>query len=280
MDKTKIKVLITGTDGFIGKNLTLHLTTNKKIELVSFTRSDNQTDLLSKLAQVDFIFHLAGINRPENEHEFKTGNQELTLALCESLRTLNKKIPVVYTSSTQADSSNPYGRSKLAAEQILIEFSQQQQAPVLIYRLCNVFGKWAKPNYNSAVATFCYNISHDLPIQVHDPEALIQLVYVDDVVEEFSNLLFIEQKKKPVFRQVSPIYSLSVGELAEQIKAFYESRKSLITEAVATGLTGALYSTYISHLDPSQFSYPLVQHQDSRGNLILINPILMDAHYE
>jgi UDP-2-acetamido-2,6-beta-L-arabino-hexul-4-ose reductase len=263
-----MNVLITGADGFIGKNLKVRLTEDKAFNVLTFTRADSKHELTDKLAQCDFIFHLAGVNRPKDEQEFKTGNQELTLALCECLKNLNKQVPIVYSSSTQANNESPYGKSKCAAEEILSKFAKQNNSTALIYRLPNVFGKWAKPNYNSAVATFCYNIAHDLPIQIHDEAALINLVYVDNVVEHFISLLKLQHPQGANFQQIEPIYPISVGELVAQIKRFHDSRNSLITEEVGNGLTRALYSTYISYLEPADFAYPVAQHSDPRGTFV------------
>ncbi len=219
---------------------------------------------MQKVAAADFIFHLAGVNRPQSETEFAVGNTDLTEALCAAVQACGRAVPVVYTSSIQAERSNAYGTSKLLAEEALRRLSSATGAPVYIYRLPNVFGKWAKPNYNSAVATFCHNIGHDLPIQINDPASVIKLVYVDDVMADF--LRVMEQKPEPAeLQEIEPIYEITVGDLAAKLNAFKESRVSLITEPVGTGLTRALYSTYISYFAPEQFSYPLIKHEDPRG---------------
>jgi len=184
-----MKVLITGANGFVGKNLQLHLAERKDVKVVCFTRGDDMAQLPILLQQVDFVFHLAGVNRPQDPTEFVTGNVDLTQALCQAVGAIavatGKKVPVVYTSSTQADRDNPYGLSKRGAEGALFELRSEHGVPVHVFRLPNVFGKWCKPNYNSAVATFCHNIARGLPIQVNDPAAPVTLVYVDDVVERF-----------------------------------------------------------------------------------------------
>lgn len=261
-----MRVLVTGANGFIGKNLLVHLR-EKKIEAVLFTRDSSQRDLAEALASVDFVFHLAGVNRPKDTSEFSAVNAGLTRTLCESIRASGRRIPVLYTSSMQADADNPYGTSKLTAEEDLVSLERDTGSPVYLYRLPNVFGKWSRPNYNSAVATFCYNIANDLPIQINDPGATIRLVYIDDVAADFLRLL--ESKQSGVVRpEVFPEYAIRVGELAEQIKLFKSSRESLITEAVGVGLTRALYSTYLSFLRPEQFSYGVPVYADPRGRFV------------
>jgi UDP-2-acetamido-2,6-beta-L-arabino-hexul-4-ose reductase len=259
-----MKVLVTGANGFIGKNLVAHLQERPSIEVLCFVRGDSTADLAEKVAQADFLFHLAGVNRPRHEAEFAQGNCDLTRALCDALRESERKVPVVYSSSIQAERDNPYGVSKRGAEDALCQLAEGSGQPVCIYRLPNVFGKWCRPNYNSAVATFCHNIVHDLPIQVNDPAAVLRLVYVDDVVAAFLSHLD-QERKGELYQQVEPVYETTVGQLAEQLYAFKRSRASMLTEAVGTGLARALYSTYISYYEPEQFAYPLAKHEDPRG---------------
>lgn len=259
-----MKILVTGADGFIGKNLCLHLAERADVEVIRFTREQSIDQLPELVIQADSVVHLAGINRPKDPVEFAQGNADLTRALCDALTNSGRKIPVLYSSSIQAEQDNPYGLSKRAAEDALLSYGQTAGAAVYLYRLPNVFGKWARPNYNSAVATFCHNISQGLPIQIHDPDARIRLVYVDDVVESFMQVIF---GKAPAagFVEIAPEYEITVGELARQIRAFKDSRDSLITENVGTGLVRALYSTYVSYLQPEQFSYSVPKYGDERG---------------
>jgi UDP-2-acetamido-2,6-beta-L-arabino-hexul-4-ose reductase len=266
-----MKVLITGANGFVGKNLQLHLAERKDVKVVSFTRGDDMAQLPAMLQEVDFVFHLAGVNRPQDPAEFVTGNVDLTQALCQAVGAIavatGKKVPVVYTSSTQADRDNPYGLSKRGAEGALFELRSEHDVPVHVFRLPNVFGKWCKPNYNSAVATFCHNIARGLPIQVNDPAAPVTLVYVDDVIERFVQLMDGADHCRDAadFDAVTPQYGTTVGELARLIQSFKESRQTLMTERVGTGLVRALYATYVSYLPPELFAYTVPQYGDPRG---------------
>ncbi|MAE21758.1 MAG: capsular biosynthesis protein [Pseudomonas sp.] len=257
-----MRVLVTGAQGFVGKNLLLHLSERKDTEVVRFTRDNSVDELPTMLAGVDFIFHLAGVNRPQDPAEFTEGNASLSQALADAMLVTGCKAPIVYSSSIQAELDNPYGQSKRRAEDALLVL-REQGVPVSVYRLPNVFGKWAKPNYNSAVATFCHNIVHDLPIQINDPDALVNLVYIDDVIEHF--LALLDGKAAEAFETVEPVYQITVGELANQLYQFRDSRKSLVTEAVGTGLTRALYSTYLSYVPAERFSYEVPKYGDPRG---------------
>lgn len=259
-----MRVLVTGADGFIGKNLVLHLSERKDVEIIRFTRENTATDFSALLTDVDYIFHLAGINRPQDPAEFTSGNASLSQQLADAIVAMGCKAPIVYTSSIQAELDNPYGVSKREAENALLALHESQGIPVTVFRLPNVFGKWAKPNYNSAVATFCHNIVNDLPIQVNDPTAMINLVYVDDVIEHFLSLLD-GKRNGETFETVQPVYQITVGELAEQLYRFRDSRQNLITECVGTGLVRALYSTYLSYVPKERFTYEVPKYGDPRG---------------
>jgi UDP-2-acetamido-2,6-beta-L-arabino-hexul-4-ose reductase len=259
-----MRVLITGANGFVGKNLQLHLVERSNVKVLCFTRDHTSADLCQLVAQADLVFHLAGVNRPRDPAEFQQGNADLTQALCDALQQSGKATPVVYSSSIQAEADNLYGASKRAAENALLAYAKESCSPVFIYRLANVFGKWARPNYNSAVATFCNNISQGLPIQINDSSAQINLVYIDDVVKSFLQVMD-GQLTQAGFVEISPQYQISVGDLAEQLQAFKESRDSLVTENVGNGLIRALYSTYVSYLKPGQFSYQVPRYGDERG---------------
>jgi UDP-2-acetamido-2,6-beta-L-arabino-hexul-4-ose reductase len=266
-----MKVLITGARGFVGKNLQLHLAERKDVQVVCFTRDDGVEQLPALLQGVDFVFHLAGVNRPQDPQEFAIGNAELTQSLCRAVcamaESTGRKVPVVYTSSTQAGLDNPYGRSKHGAEEALQAAARSHSIPVHLFRLPNVFGKWCRPNYNSAVATFCHNIARGMPIQVNDPAASVTLVYVDDVVDRFIQLMDGADATENAdgFATVTPQYTTTVGELARQIQSFRDSRSTLMTDRVGTGLVRALYSTYVSYLPPESFAYTVPQYGDARG---------------
>ena len=267
-----MRVLITGANGFVGKNLTIHLQQIESVKVVPFTRTNQIEDLPELLDGVDWVFHLAGVNRPDHPNEFIEGNSRLTELLCSAIRASGRHIPVAYSSSIRVEDNNDYGRSKLAAEEALIRLKHDTGNPVFIYRLPNVFGKWSKPNYNSAVATFCHNMARDLPIQVDDPTVMIRLVYVDDVIDSFLSLIFPASATNvtadSLYVEVSPEYKITVSNLADQIRGFRDSRNSLSTDRVGTGLTRALYSTYLSFLPPASFAYSVPQHSDPRGTFV------------
>jgi UDP-2-acetamido-2,6-beta-L-arabino-hexul-4-ose reductase len=261
-----LKVLITGANGFLGKNLQLHLS-EKEIEIVSFTSEMSVEQFPELLNGVDFVFHLAGINRSKDPDEFTAGNKELTEQLCDAIRSTDRQIAVIYTSSIQADNESLYGATKKAAEKALISLERDTGSPVYIYRLPNVFGKWCRPNYNSVVATFCYNIANNLQIQINDPDVIISLVYIDDVIADFIKV-FLERSDGLNWPQVTVQYSISVGDLAKEIFSFKASRETMVIEAVGAGLTRALYSTYLSYLKQGQISYSLPVHEDHRGRFV------------
>ena len=259
-----MKILVTGANGFVAKNLIQYLSEKENVEILKIFRDTPEQELEKLVVCADWIVHLAGVNRPENDSEFIEGNVSLTEKISEVLRKSKKKTPIILSSSIQAERDNAYGQSKLGGEQALLELNQAQANPVYICRLANVFGKWSRPNYNSAVATFCYNVANDLPIQINDPSAMIRLVYVDDVVETFWNMLqgsFVP----PQQFMIEPEYQISVGDLANTLNEFKKSRDSLITAPVGTGLIRALYSTYLSFLQPAQFDYSVPKYGDERG---------------
>ena len=258
-----MKLLVTGSDGFIGKNLVIRCI-ELGIPIVTYTRKNSIQDLPDILKEVDLIVHLAGENRPSDEKDFDNVNIELTLAISKAIRNIDKKIPIILASSVQAKLGNAYGKSKLEAELILKKLKNDIGSPIYIYRLPGVFGKWCKPNYNSVVATFCHNISHNLPIQVNDASFKLKLVHVDDVVEAFISLVQGKVLNSTEL-SIQPEYAITVGELAEQINRFHDSRNSLISERVGRGLIRKLYSTYVSYLSPEHFSYSIPTYGDERG---------------
>lgn len=263
-----MRILITGANGFIGKNLQVRLGELHGYTIRTYCKDQSLIELEQLVNTSDFIFHLAGINRPQNPAEFTQGNTELTEYLCELIAKSGRNIPIVISSSTQAELDNQYGLSKRAAEEALLKLKREQNNSVYIYRLPNVFGKWSRANYNSAVATFCYNIAHDLPIMINDPLAKLNLVYIDDVVAAFVDLLSLSDDSGDVYQNIAPVYETTVGELADIIESFKDSIASGITPRVGTGLVRALYSTYLSFLPLAKFSYPLVKHEDPRGSFV------------
>ncbi|HNA87509.1 MAG TPA: NAD-dependent epimerase/dehydratase family protein [Nitrospira sp.] len=259
-----MRIVITGAEGFIGKNLRFRLR-ELGHEKVTFITEATSARLLSKaVSDADIVFHLAGVNRPQDVAEYARGNTGFTELLCEVLRSVDSPAPIVFSSSTQVLLDNPYGRSKLAAEWALQRYGAETGVPTHICRLTNVFGKWAMPNYNSVVATFCYNISRGLEIRVNDPSAPLRLVYIDDVVDAFC--CFLEPSfQEAGFFEVQPTYTTTVGEVADMLRCFWESRQSLHTPPVGTGLARALYATYVSYLPPVSFAYRVPRHGDPRG---------------
>jgi UDP-2-acetamido-2,6-beta-L-arabino-hexul-4-ose reductase len=259
-----MRILVTGSKGFIGKNLVVRLGELIGYEVIRFDRGDDMVDLPSILAKVDAVVHLAGENRPKDLGDFALVNARLTETLCTGIIATGRKIPLILASSTQADMVNPYGASKLAAEIAVQKLAADNDNPVVVYRLPGVFGKWCRPNYNSVVATFCYNIAHDLPIQISDPSINLRLVYVDDVIAAL--LTSLDAPVIGVSRgSVVPEYSITLGDLADQIRAFSACRSSLVTERVGAGLIRALYATYTSYLPSERFSYEVPQYGDPRG---------------
>ncbi len=263
-----MQILITGAEGFIGKNLQVRLQELNEHNIITFSTRDSIDSLSSLIANADIIYHLAGVNRPKDPQAFINGNYELTSKIIAEIKKTGKAIPIILTSSTQAVLDNPYGKSKLAAEEALKGFSQDSGNPIFIYRLPNVFGKWAKPNYNSAVATFCNNIANGLPIQIHDRTAKLRLVYIDDVIDSFVDLMHTFHSKKEQYIEVPVVYDTTVGEVADIINSFTEIQSSGITERVGAGLVRALYSTYLSYLPKDKFSYSLIKHEDPRGSFV------------
>jgi UDP-2-acetamido-2,6-beta-L-arabino-hexul-4-ose reductase len=260
-----MKVLVTGAEGFIGKNLVVRLGELPGFDAIKAVRSDSEDILRAKLANADALIHLAGENRPKDSIDFKVGNALLTERICELLIELERKIPILFTSSTQAVQNNDYGMSKRLAETSIEDLSKLSGNSATIYRLPGVFGKWCKPNYNSVVATFCYNTAHGLTIRVDDPDYLIKLVYVDDVINSFVEWLRGPFPSGVSRTSIDPEYEIRLGELAKVIEEFPNSRKSLISERVGTGFLRALYSTYVSYLPPSKFKYTIPCHGDDRG---------------
>lgn len=268
MALSNCRVLVTGANGFIGKNLVLRLGEMDGVSTISFVRGDDPEQLPHLVAQADAVVHLAGENRPLDESAFAAVNADLTAALCRAIDLHHSKtgrqVPLLLASSAQAERDNPYGRSKLAAEQAVQRLAEATGNPCVIYRLPGVFGKWCRPNYNSVVATFCHNIARDLPIQINDASANLRLVYVDDVVDAMLSAL-ANTAPGCARAQVLPEYTITLGDLTNQIREFGNCRTTLESARVGTGLGRALYATYVSYLPQDRFSYSVPQHSDPRG---------------
>ena len=259
-------VAVTGAGGFIGRNLVLRLR-EQDHRVTSIPHETNEANLLAALEGVQIVFHLAGVNRHQNSEEFETGNVGMTERLVAALRKLPNPAALVYSSSIQATEETCYGRSKHKAEALVADYAQSSSVPAWTFRLPNVFGKWCRPNYNSVVATFCHNVARGLPLTINDPAASLQLIYIDDVVDHFA-VIASAPHDNTISAKIGPIYATTVGELADQLKCFRESRTTLITGAVGTGFLRALHATYISYLEPASFAYPLKSHTDPRGMFV------------
>lgn len=272
-----MNILITGAKGFIGKNLVAELNNIKEgkangynlspeLTLFEYDMDTDQTLLDDYCKETDFVFHLAGVNRPKEQSEFMEGNFGFTSLLLATLKKHRNNCPVMLSSSIQAELNNPYGLSKKAGEDLLFEYGRDTASEVMIYRFPNVFGKWCRPNYNSAVATFCYNIAHDLPIQVNDRNVMMRLVYIDDVARVLISALEGKLHKEGMFCTVPVEHRISLGEIVDQIYSFKESRNSLQVPDLSDAFTKKLYSTYLSYLPEDGFSYPLKMNVDERGS--------------
>ncbi|PGK34796.1 capsular biosynthesis protein [Bacillus anthracis] len=261
-----MKILVTGAKGFLGKNLVAELKNQGYKDIFEFSREDNITLLERYTRECDFIFHLAGVNRPKDENEFMEGNAGFTSQLLNLLKEQGNKVPVLITSSIQAKNNNPYGKSKKAGEEALFNYSKETGAKAYVYRLPNLFGKWSKPNYNTVVATFCHNIARGLDIQVNDPDVELNLCYIDDVLEEFFKALNHTPTIQDDYCFVPVTHNIKLGELANVIKSFKEGRENLSISNMGDALTKKLYSTYLSFLPKDKFSYDLKMHSDHRGS--------------
>jgi len=240
-----MKVLITGSQGFIGRNLIEALVNIEGLTILTHTRHDSEQELLKKLGSTDFIFHLAGVNRNNSDSEFVNVNVKLTKTIVDYLNLLHREIPIVFTSSIQSGSATIYGRTKSEAESILLNYAKDTGASVRIYKLPNVFGKWSKPDYNSAIATFCYRVVNNLPINVPDPIASLRLVYIDDVVKTLARDLEINASNN-VFGVVEPEFDTTVGEVLRSIRNFKDSLEASSQFEQKSELIHNLYLTYLS----------------------------------
>lgn len=261
-----MKILVTGANGFIGKNLIAELKNRNYSDILAYD-IDTDPALLDEYAeQCDFVYHLAGINRPKDEADFMAGNFGFTSKLLEVLKQHRNKAPIMLASSIQAERDNLYGRSKKAGEELLFRYGRENGVRTLVYRFPNVFGKWCRPNYNSVIATFCHSIARDLPIQINDPAVKLRLVYIDDVVEELIGALSGNETRNGAFCEVSAVHTATLGSIAERILSFRESRITLELPDLSDPLTKKLYSTYLSYLPEDRFCYSLKANTDERGS--------------
>jgi UDP-2-acetamido-2,6-beta-L-arabino-hexul-4-ose reductase len=261
-----MKVLVTGAAGFVGRNLCVELARRADVDLLRFDLDTPARGLDEGLAQAEVVFHLAGVNRPDNVEEFHKGNAELTRRICAKLIALGHKPKLVLSSSIQAEQENPYGLSKRVAEESIRAYTEKTSAPGVVYRLKNLFGKWCRPNYNSVTATFCHNIANGLPIQISDPANVVELTYIDDVVAAFLAEL---SDKRPGFRMADtlPSHGTNLGELAALVQGFRDSRQTLLLPDLSRPFVRALYATYLSYLPTDGFAYGLDVKTDPRGKL-------------
>ena len=272
-----MNILITGAKGFVGKNLTCALQNIKdgkdkthpelKIDELYLYDVDSSVDELKNFCQkADFVFNLAGVNRPLNQDEFMTGNFGFASLLLDTLKSNKNTCPVMISSSTQALLDNPYGYSKKAGEDLIFDYSKETGAKVLVYRFPNLFGKWCRPNYNSAIATFCNNIANDLTIQVNDPSVKMNLVYIDDLIDEMLRALSGNENKDGDYCVAPVNHHTTLGFVADTIKSFPQIRASLHVPDFTDTLVSKLYSTYLSYLPADKFIYDLKMNCDNRGS--------------
>lgn len=272
-----MKILVTGAKGFVGKNLVATLNNIKDgkdktynvdpdIEIYEYDIDTPLEMLCEYCKKAEFVFHLAGVNRPQNESEFMEGNFGFTSVLLDELKKNGNKAPILITSSIQAELDNPYGKSKKAGEDLMFSYGKENGVKTLVYRLPNVFGKWCRPNYNSAVATFCNNIANDLPITVNDRNHMMRLVYIDDVVNEFVNALSENENRNGDYCFVPVVHEITLGEIVDMLYSFKESRNDFSTPNQGDAFSKKLYATYLSYLPKKEFSYPLKMNMDMRGS--------------
>lgn len=277
-----MKILVTGAKGFVGKNLIAQLNNIKDgkannynltndLTVYEYDKDTNPELLALYTKDCDFVFHLAGVNRPLDKEEFMTGNFGFTSDLISCLKKNNNKAPILITSSIQAELDNPYGKSKREGEKLIFAYGKDNGIKTYVYRLPNVFGKWCKPNYNSAVATFCNNIANDMAVTINDPNVNMNLVYIDDVVDSFIGKLENHDVLKDdtileTFENVKPVHQIKLGEIVALINSFKDGYNTLTIPKLDNGFEKALYSTYLSYLPIDKFSYPLKMNVDNRGS--------------
>ena len=273
-----MNILVTGANGFVGRNLVSQLENiasgkarnyaiaGEELHVLCYDVDSDPAALEEYCRRADFVFNLAGVNRPEDPSEFMKGNFGFASLLLDTLKKCGNSCPVMISSSTQAALDNPYGESKRAGEELLFEYGRETGAKVLVYRFPNVFGKWCRPNYNSAVATFCHNIAHGLPIRVNDPSVVMHLVYIDDVVDELIGALSGDEHRAGAFCEVPVVHEITLGGIVDLLYSFRDMQQDLEVPDLGDAFTKKLYSTYLSYLPKEKFCYPLKMNVDNRGS--------------
>ena len=272
-----MKILVTGAKGFVGRNLCAQLRNIRDgkagwyegvavEEVYEYDVDSSSEELEAWCRDADFVFNLAGVNRPKDPAEFMAGNFGFASTLLETLKRHGNRCPVMVSSSIQAALDNPYGESKRAGEELMFKYGRETGARVLVYRFPNVFGKWCRPNYNSAVATFCHNIANGLPITVNDPNAVLNLVYIDDVVDELMGALAGKEHRTGEYCMVPVFHTVVLGDIVNLLYSFKEMRENLEVPDLGDAFTRKLYSTYLSYLPVEKFKYPLRMNEDARGS--------------
>lgn len=273
-----MNILVTGARGFVGRNLVSQLRNirdgkaknyaiaGQPLDVMEYDVDSDPSLLDEYCRRADFVFNLAGVNRPQDPAEFMRGNFGFASTLLDALKRHGNACPVMISSSTQAALDNPYGESKRAGEQLMFDYARETGARVLVYRFPNVFGKWCRPNYNSAVATFCHNIARDLPIRVNDPGVVMHLVYIDDVVDELIAALSGREHRSGDYCEVPVVHTVTLGAIVDLLHSFKESRATLGVPCVGDAFARKLYSTYLSYLPEDSFGYPLKMNVDERGS--------------
>ena len=260
-----MKILITGAGGFIGRNLIAALGTHGYESILRFDEDTPIEQLDHLCAECEFVYHLAGVNRPKTQEEFLQGNFNFTDTLLRALLKHHNRCPVMFASSMQAALPNLYGRSKKAGEELLYQYQRETNARVYVFRFPYVFGKWSKPNANNAVATFCYNVTHDLPIVVSDPSTPVSLAYIDDATEALVALIDDAATMEGPYCVVPEVYASTLGDIAERIRSFHDIRAENVLPDMSSPLTRKLYATYVSFLPTMEFAYPLQAEEDETG---------------